>query len=164
MLDNPTFVYCYIAKENEEIRDIRKKYIHFHPSNPVMKQRKGIIMNKNDQEFLVQRIRTQYTEKEQTELQELKALDAKVKRPANVFGYVFGSISAIILGSGMSLIMTEIGEMVGIGKPMFCGIVIGIIGMLMAIVNYPMYQKILNARRKKFADQIIALSDKIIQG
>lgn len=119
-------------------------------------------MNKNDQEFLVQKIRTQYTEKEHTQLDELKELDAKVKRPANVFAYVFGSISAIIMGSGMSLVMTDIGEMIGMTSPMVPGIVIGIIGMIMAIVNYPIYQKKLAARREKYADQIMQLSDKIM--
>ena len=48
-------------------------------------------MNKNDQEFLVQKIRTQYTEKEHTQLDALKELDAKVTRPANVFAYTYGS-------------------------------------------------------------------------
>ena len=42
-------------------------------------------MDRNDKEFLVQKIRTQYTEKEHTQLDALKELDAKVKRPANVF-------------------------------------------------------------------------------
>ena len=55
-----------------------------------------IIMNKNDKDFLVQKIRTQYTEKENTEFDALRKLDAKVKRPANVFAYTFGSISALI--------------------------------------------------------------------
>ena len=59
-------------------------------------------MNRNDKEFIAQRIRTQYTEKQATELDSLRALDAKVKRPANVFAYVFGSLSAIIMGSGMA--------------------------------------------------------------
>ena len=67
-------------------------------------------MNKNDKDFLVQKIRTQYTEKENTELDALRDLDRKVKRPANVFSYVFGSISAIIMGAGMSLVMTDIGR------------------------------------------------------
>ena len=58
-------------------------------------------MNQNDQNFLVQKIRTQYVEREHTSLDELKALDAKVRRPANVFAYVFGSIGAIVMGSGM---------------------------------------------------------------
>ena len=121
-------------------------------------------MNRNDQDFLVQKIRTQYTEKEHTGLDALKELDTKVKRPANVFAYVFGSISAIIMGSGMSLVMTDIAEMVGIENPMLYGIVIGVVGMFMAIINYPIYKGILGSRRKKYADKIIALSDKIMKG
>lgn len=120
-------------------------------------------MNKNDQEFLIQKIRTQYTEKESTELDALKELDKKVKRPANVFAYIFGSIGAIVMGSGMSLVMTDIGTTIGVAEPMFLGIVIGIIGMAMAIFNYPIYKGILSGRRKKYADKIISLSDKIMK-
>ena len=120
-------------------------------------------MNKTDKEFIVQKIRTQYTEKENTQLDNLKKLDAKVKKPANVFAYVFGSIAAIIMGSGMSLVMTDIGATVGIADSMVIGIVIGVIGMLMAIVNYPVYKRILSSRRKKYADEIIAMSDKILK-
>ncbi|MBQ8757984.1 MAG: hypothetical protein IJZ48_07045 [Oscillospiraceae bacterium] len=119
-------------------------------------------MNQNDHNFLIQKIRTQYTEKEHTDLDELKALDTKVKRPANLFAYTFGSIGAIVMGSGMSLVMTDIAETVGIQNPMPCGIIVGILGMAMTIVNYPIYKSILSARRKKYADQIIALSDKIM--
>ena len=121
-------------------------------------------MNKNDQDFLVQKIRTQYTEKEHSSLDELKELDAKVKRPANVFAYVFGSISAIIMGSGMSLVMTDLADIIGIQNPMLYGIVIGVLGMIMAIINYPIYKGILGSRRKKYADKIIELSDKIMKG
>ena len=119
-------------------------------------------MNRNDQEFLVQKIRSQYTEKEGTELDALRELDAKVKRPANVFSYVFGSISAIIMGAGMSLVMTDIGATIGIADPMIPGIAIGIVGMLMAIINYPIYKRIMSSRRKKYADKIVKLSDKIM--
>lgn len=118
-------------------------------------------MNKNDQEFIIQKIRTQYTEKEHSTLDELKKLDAKVKRPANVFAYIFGCIGAIVMGGGMSLVMTDISEIVGIAHPMLYGIIIGIVGMIMAIINYPIYKSILGSRRKKYADKIIALSDKI---
>ena len=120
-------------------------------------------MNKNDQEFLVQKIRTQYTEKSNTRLDELKALDSKVKRPANVFGYTFGSISAIIMGSGMSLVMTDIGEVIGMSETMAPGIVIGAIGMVMALANYPIYKNILASRKAKYADRIIALSDDLMK-
>ena len=115
-------------------------------------------MNRNDQDFLIQKIRTQYTEKEHTGLDELKKLDKKVKRPANVFAYIFGSISAIIMGAGMSLVMTDIAETVGIKNPMLYGILIGIIGMFMVIINYPVYKRILGSRRKKYAEKIIALA------
>ena len=121
-------------------------------------------MNKNDQEFVVQKIRTQYTEKESTELDALRELDAKVKRPANVFAYVFGSISAIIMGTGMSLVMTDIGATLGMTNTMLPGILIGVVGMFMAIINYPIFKGILGARRRKYADQIIALSNRIMNG
>ena len=75
-------------------------------------------MNRNDQKFIVEKIRTQYTEKEHTSLDELKALDAKVKCPANVFAYIFGTVGAIIMGSGMSLVMTDIAQTVGIENSM----------------------------------------------
>ena len=120
-------------------------------------------MNKNEQEFLVQQIRTQYTEKEHTQLDELKELDSKVKRPAKVFAYIFGSIGAIVMGSGMSLVMTDIGTRLGMEETMVPGIIIGIVGMLMAIVNYPVYNNILGSRREKYAEKIIALSDEIMK-
>ncbi len=120
-------------------------------------------MNRNDQDFLVQKIRTQYTEKEHTGLDELKALDAKVKRPAKVFAYIFGSVSALIMGAGMSLTMTDISETIGIAQPMLSGIITGILGMGMAIVNFPIYKGLLGMRRRKYADRIVALSDKLMK-
>ena len=121
-------------------------------------------MSNNDQEFLVQKIRTQYTEKQHTELDALKALDAKVKKPANVFAYTYGSISAIIMGAGMSLVMTDIGAIIGLSGAMVPGIVVGVVGMGMALSTYPIYKKLLNARKKKYAPQILALSEKITKG
>lgn len=123
-------------------------------------------MNRNDTEFMVQKIRTQYMEKDSTEkdLSLLRELDAEVKRPANVFGYTFGSIGAIIMGAGMSLVMTDIGLQTGISNPMPLGIVIGIIGMFMAIINYPIYKSILSSRKEKYADRILELSEKLMKG
>ena len=119
-------------------------------------------MNKNDQQFMAQKIRTQYMEKQPSELDALRRLDAKVKRPANVFAYVFGSISAIIMGSGMSLVMTEIGELLPAGDPTVIGIVVGVIGLVLAVVNYPIYKGILNSRKKKYSAEILKLSESIM--
>ena len=119
-------------------------------------------MNKNDQQFMVQKIRTQYMEKAPSELDELRELDAKVKRPANIFGYAFGSISAIVMGAGMSLVMTDIGETLGITSALVPGIVIGVVGLCMALLTYPIYKKILASRKNKYGAEIISLSDKIM--
>ena len=118
----------------------------------------------NEQEYLVQKIRTQYMEKQHTELDELRELDRKVKAPVNAFAYSFGAVSALIMGCGMSLIMTDIGQTIGMASPMTPGIVIGLVGMVMATVNYPIYNGILTRRRKKYAQQIIALSDRLTKG
>ena len=118
-------------------------------------------MNTTDREFIVEKIRTQYTEKTDTALDEIKKLDKKVKKPANIFACVFGSFAAIILGCGMSLIMTDISETVGVADSMQTGIIIGVAGMVMAIANYPIYKAYLGSRRKKYAKDIIELSDKI---
>ena len=119
-------------------------------------------MNKNDQQFMAQKIRTQYMEKESDELDALRKLDSKVKRPANVFAYVCGSIGAIIMGAGMSLVMTDIGTTVGIQSAMIPGIITGVIGLIMTLVNYPIYKRILTSRKKKHCAEIIKLSESII--
>lgn len=119
-------------------------------------------MSNNDQEFLVQKIRTQYTEKQHTELDALKELDAKVKRPANVFAYIYGSVGAVVMGAGMSLVMTDIGATIGMESTMLPGILVGIAGLAMTLASYPIFKKILEKRKKKYSDKIIALSDNII--
>ena len=119
-------------------------------------------MNRNDQHFVAQKIRSQYIERQSTELDELRALDTRVRRPASVLAYVFGGISAIIMGAGMSLVMTDIGTTVGIGNSLPLGIVVGIVGMALCILNYPLYNKILASRKKKYGNEILALSEKIM--
>ena len=122
-------------------------------------------MNKNDQEFLVQKIRTQYTEKESTELDALRELDAKVKRPANVFAYIFGSISAIIMGAGMSLVMTELAAELGIaaslGLPL--GIGFGAVGGVLAGFAYPAYLWVAARERRRIAPEILRLTDELMK-
>ena len=119
-------------------------------------------MNRNDQQFMAQKIRTQYMEKTPSELDALRDLDSKVKRPANVFAYTFGSISAIVMGAGMSLVMTDIGASIGITSALVPGILVGVVGLGMALLTYPMYKAILNSRKKKYGAEILELSEKIM--
>jgi len=110
-----------------------------------------------------QKIRSQYTEKDDTRLDELRKLDAQVKRPANVFGYTFGSISAIVMGSGMSLVMTDIGGMIGLSEPLIPGIMAGIIGMIPMALAYPVYNRVLKKERQRIAPEILRLSDELLK-
>ena len=116
-----------------------------------------------DQEFIVQKIRSQYTENTHTELDTLKALDAKAKKPANVFSYTYGSVGAIVMGAGMSLVMTDIGAMIGLADTMVPGIAVGIVGLVMACSTYPIYKKLLASRKAKYADQILELGEKLME-
>ncbi len=111
-----------------------------------------------DQQFIAQKIRTQYVEKQTGKVEALKALDTKVKRPAKIFGYTFGSISALVMGTGMSFVMTEV-----LKNGMVPGIILGVIGMGMALLTYPVYKKILSARKKKYASQILQLSKEVLE-
>jgi hypothetical protein len=114
-----------------------------------------------DTEFVVEKIRSQYTEQQHTELDALKALDAKVKKPANVFGYLYGSIGAMVMGAGMSLVLTDIGSMLGMTKTLIPGIAVGIVGLVMSCTTYPIYKKILNSRKKKYSGKIMELSERV---
>ena len=121
-------------------------------------------MNRNDKDFVIRRIRADYAEKQMTELDELKLLDKRVKNPANVFAYVFGSISAIIMGAGMSLVMTEIGTSIGIENGLLPGIIIGAVGLMMALLTYPLHGKLLASRKKKYGGEILEISDRLMNG
>lgn len=104
----------------------------------------------------IESIRSHYTEKERTKLDELKELDQRVKRPAEIFGYAYGSAGALVLGTGMCLAMEVIGASMGLG------IVIGLAGIALCLTTYPIYKAILKSRRKKYAGKIFALSDEIL--
>ena len=117
-----------------------------------------------DTEFMVEKIRSQYMQEQHTELDALKALDAKVKRPARVFGYVYGTVGAIVMGAGMSLVMTDIGAVLGLEDSLVPGIAVGVAGMVMALTTWPIYKKLLASRKKQYASQIMALSERIVKG
>lgn len=118
-------------------------------------------MNDNVQKELIEKIRAQYCGKEITQLEQLKALDKKVKAPATRFAWIFGSFSALILGSGMSLVMTDIGSVLHLTHPMFPGIAVGCVGLVLAVLTYPIYRRILTSRRKKYAKEILTLTQEL---
>lgn len=106
-----------------------------------------------------ERIASEYTPKSTTKLVALKKLDRKAKLPATVFVYTFGIVSALVLGVGMCLCMGVIGT--GLSAAMPLGIAVGVAGLVMAGVNYPIYKMLLEKGKKKYAFEIMELAKEI---
>ena len=117
--------------------------------------------NAPEQQEVLQ-IRIKYLPREESKLDALRALDAKVKRPANLFAYVFGAFSAIVMGAGMSLVMTDIGAVLGLQNTMVIGICTGVLGLAMALLTYPIYKAILKRRKNKYGAKILQLSEELM--
>lgn len=103
-------------------------------------------------------LRRRYGEKSSSEskMDQLRKLDAAVRRPAEIFAYTFGIVGALVLGVGMCLAMEIIADLMPLG------IVIGIAGIAIVSVNYFLYRAILKSRKKKHAKEILSLSDELL--
>lgn len=131
--ENKGFRYTYSAKEQAELKRIRDKY-------------------------------TPPTETED-KMERLRRLDASVTQTAQTVALVFGIIGTLILGFGMSLCMTDLGEILGSHRdmPMVVGIIIGVVGGILASIAYPVYNAIVKSKRKKLAPEIIRLTDELMK-
>lgn len=112
----------------------------------------------NTDKIIAESIAKDYAPKESSKLVALKKLDNKAKLPATIFTYTCGIVSALVFGTGMCLAMQVIGS--GIGG-MILGIVVGIVGLLGCGVNYPLYKKMLEKGKKKYAYEIVQLAREI---
>ncbi|MBR3894868.1 MAG: hypothetical protein IKJ35_06950 [Clostridia bacterium] len=115
----------------------------------------------------LKKIRAKYTEptEEEDKMARLRKLDASVTNTAQAVALGFGIIGALILGFGMSLIMTELAELLGLsaGTAMVIGISIGVVGGILASLAYPVYAAIVKAKRKQLAPEIIRLTDELLK-
>ena len=127
------FTYTYSAKEQAELKKIREKYVAPPQSEDKMER--------------------------------LRRLDASVTQTAQAVALVFGVIGTLILGLGMSLIMTDLAEILGFCKDMAMGIgiLVGLVGGILASLAYPLYNAIVKAKRKKLAPEIIRLADELMK-
>lgn len=130
---NETFNYTYSAEQQKEIETIRKKYIADTNNNEVNK------------------------------LEQLRRLDYGVTKKATIISLSVGILSILVMGSGMSLVMTDLGEKIGIAGTSLIGVLIGIVGMIGVILAYPLYRRIIEKERKKIAPQILKLTDELSQ-
>ena len=112
----------------------------------------------NTDKIYAESIAREYAPKDSSKIKALRKLDRKAKLPATIFTYTWGIISTLVSGTGMCLSMQVIGS--GIAG-MAIGIIIGIIGMIGCGVNYPIYKKILENGKKKYAYEIVELAREI---
>lgn len=122
------FNFTYSAAQQQEVEDIRKKYLP----------------------------------KEEDKMEQLRKLHAIPTQKAQAASLAVGIIGALIMGTGMSLAMTDIGSALG-GLSMVSGIVIGIVGMVLIALAYPLYNRVLKKQREKIAPEILRLSDELLK-
>ena len=131
--EKETFKFTYSAKEQEEIKAIRKKYVA--------------------------------SEQAEDKMAQLRRLDAAVTQKGTIVSLALGVIGTLLLGSGMSLAMTDIGNMLGLADKteMLIGIPIGLVGIALILVAYPIYNAIIKKERERIAPEIIRLTDELMK-
>ena len=115
----------------------------------------------NTDKIYAESIAKEYAPKDSSKIVALRKLDRKAKMPAFIFTYTFGIISSLVLGTGMCFAMQVLGS--GI-VDMVIGIIVGIVGMVGCGINYPIYKKMLENGKKKYAYEIVELAREISEG
>ena len=110
----------------------------------------------------VEAIRKKYLPQETDKMEQLRKLHAIPTKKARAASLTIGIIGALIMGTGMSLAMTEIGAALG-GLAMILGIAVGLVGMVLAALAYPLYNRVLKKQREKIAPEILRLSDELLK-
>ncbi len=122
------FHYTYSAAQQQEVEDIRKKYLP----------------------------------REEDKMEQLRKLHAIPTQKAQACSIALGVIGTLILGTGMSLFMTELGAALG-SLAMVLGIALGLVGMVLVALAYPLYNRVLKKEREKIAPEILRLTDELMK-
>ena len=108
----------------------------------------------------IKQIRQKYADNE-NKLESLRRLDRSVTQKSTAVSLIVGIIGALLLGFGMSIIMTDIGSVFG-SAAFAIGLIIGIIGVVIVSLAYPIYILITQKERNRIAPEIIRLSDELL--
>ena len=113
----------------------------------------------------IKRIRQKYQNEEEDSMTRLRKLDASATSKATVIALVLGIVGALILGMGMSLIMTDLAVLLGMKgmTNIIVGIITGVLGVILAALAYPVYSKVLKREREKIAPEILSLTDELMK-
>ena len=128
-----------------------------------MENKKGFSFTYSaSQQQEVEAIREKYLPKEEDKMAQLRKLHAIPTQKAQAASLAVGIIGALIMGTGMSLAMTEIGAALG-GLAMLLGLGVGIVGMVLVALAYPVYNRVLKNERQRIAPEILRLSDELLK-
>ena len=115
-----------------------------------------------EQQKEVEAIRKKYLPQEADKMEQLRRLHGIPTQKAQAASLAVGVVGALIMGTGMSLAMTDIGAVLG-SLAMVIGIVVGIVGMVLVALAYPLYNRVLKKQREKIAPEILRLSDELLK-
>ena len=110
----------------------------------------------------VQKIRSKYLPQEESKIDRLRALDSRPGKKARAWALTLGIVGALILGTGMSLIMSELGLLLGV-LALPVGMVAGLLGLVLVALAYPLYNSILKKERARIAPEILRLTEEFMQ-
>ena len=110
----------------------------------------------------VEEIRKAYLPREKDKMEQLRKLHAIPTQKAQAVSLAVGIMGTLILGTGMSLCMTELGAALGT-LSVVLGILVGLIGMVSIALAYPAYSSTLKKEREKIAPDILQLTDELMK-
>lgn len=113
----------------------------------------------------VERIRKKYLSPEEDKMEQLRRLDRSAPQKAQAWAIALGTIGTLILGAGMSLFMSDLGEQLGLywDLAMVIGIITGVMGLVLVALAYPAYNRILKKERQRIAPEILRLTDELMK-
>lgn len=103
----------------------------------------------------IEAIRRKYLPKEEDKMEQLRQMDKRVSRKGTIISIIIGVIGCLLLGIGMCCTMEWA------GRWFVPGIIIGVIGIVMIALAYPLYERITKKERKKIAPLILKLTDEL---
>ncbi len=113
----------------------------------------------------LRKIREKYQPREESKIDILRRLDETVTKKAAMISIILGVVGALILGTGMSIMMTDIGEGMGLSAAAesIIGISVGSVGLICVSLAYPVYCRVLNKERKKIAPEVLKLTEELMK-
>jgi hypothetical protein len=127
------FSYSYSAREQEEIKRIRKKYAADEGGT------------------------------NESNIERLRRLDASVTKKGTVASIIVGTLSSVVMGAGMSLIMTDIGAFLPEMYALWIGVAIGVVGLVGVALAYPIYKAITKRERERIAPEVLRISEELLK-